>query len=212
MFITFEGGEGSGKSTQARALAERLTALGREVVLTREPGGTAFGEVARDILLHHATPAGAEPFRLDETAELLIFAADRAQHLDELILPALERGAVVVCDRFADSTVAYQGYGRGIPLDLVRASIDLATRGIRPDLTVLLDVPPALGMQRRLGERAPDQFEREALAFHTRVRDGFLALAAAEPERFLVIDGARGPGDVAEAVWEAVAQKLGVSR
>jgi dTMP kinase len=211
VFITFEGGEGSGKSTQARALAERLRELGREVVLTREPGGTAFGEVARDILLHHVAPAGAEPFRLDETAELLIFAADRAQHLDELILPALERGGVVVCDRFADSTVAYQGYGRGIPLDLVQRSIDLATRGVRPDLTVLLDVPPELGMQRRLGERAPDQFEREALAFHTRVRDGFLALAATEPERFLVIDSSRVRDDVAKVIWHAVAQRLPIA-
>jgi dTMP kinase len=208
VFITFEGGEGSGKSTQTRALAERLSAAGREVILTREPGGTPFGEVARSILLHHAVPPEAEAFRLDQTAELLVFAADRAQHVDELIRPALARGSVVICDRFADSTIAYQGYGRGIPLDLVHQSVALATRGLRPDLTLLLDLPPEVGMARRLGEREPDQFEREALAFHARVREGFLALAAAEPDRFVVIDGSRPPREIAQAVWETVARRL----
>ena len=212
MFITFEGGEGSGKSTQARALAERLERLGDDVVLTREPGGTAFGELARSIVLHRAASPDGEPFRLDETAELLVFAAARAQHVDELIRPALARGAVVICDRFADSTVAYQGYGRGISLDLVEQSVALATRGVRPDLTLLLDLAPELGIARRLGERAPDQIEREALAFHTRIHAGFRALAAREPGRIVVIDGGSDPTVVGEAVWSAVSARLGRQR
>jgi dTMP kinase len=201
MFITLEGGEGSGKSTQAQALTERLAAAGRRVVLTREPGGTPFGEVARSILLHHATAEGGERFRLDETAELLVFAAARAQNVDELIRPALSRGEIVICDRFADSTIAYQGYGRGIPLDRIEASIALATRGLTPDLTVLLDLPVEVGLARRLGERAPDQFEQEALAFHTRVREGFLAIAAATPERVFVVDATLPAAAIGDAIW-----------
>ena len=208
MFITLEGGEGAGKSTQARALAARLHEAGRTVVLTREPGGTAFGEVARSILLHHAVSEGAEPFRLDETAELLVFAAGRAQHIDELIRPALERSEVVICDRFADSTVAYQGYGRGIPLDRVQQAIALATRGLKPDLTVLLDLPVEEGLARRLGEAAPDHFEQEALQFHQRIREGFLTLAAAEPSRWLVVDARQQPEVIAEQVWKRVALPL----
>jgi dTMP kinase len=208
VFITLEGGEGAGKSTQARAIADRLTAAGRNVILTREPGGTPFGELARSILLHHAASEGAERVRLDETAELLIFAADRAQHIDELIRPALARGDVVICDRFTDSTVAYQGYGRGIPLDRIAQAIDLATRGLTPNLTILLDVPVATGMARRLGERAPDQFEREALTFHTRVREGFLSLAAAEPARFFVLDATQPPDEIAAKVWDRVERLL----
>ena len=208
MFITLEGGEGSGKSTQARALAARLREAGRTVVLTREPGGTPFGEVTRSILLHHAISEGAEPFRLDETAELLVFAAGRAQHIDELIRPALARGDVVICDRFADSTVAYQGYGRGIPLDRVQQAIALATRGLTPDLTVLLDLPVEVGLARRLGETAPDQFEQEALQFHARIREGFLALAAAEPSRWLVVDAEQRPEEITEHMWERVAPLL----
>jgi dTMP kinase len=204
VFITLEGGEGAGKSTQAHAIAERLQAAGRRVILTREPGGTPFGEVARSIALHHAIAEGSEPFRLDESAELLIFAAARAQHIDELIRPALDRGDIVICDRFTDSTIAYQGYGRGIPLDRIAQSIDLATRGLTPDLTILLDLPVEVGMARRLGERAPDHFEQEALSFHTRVHEGFLALAAAEPDRFLVLDAALPPDTIATLVWERV--------
>jgi dTMP kinase len=208
MFITLEGGEGAGKSTQARAIADRLTAAGRRVILTREPGGTPFGEVARSIALHHAIAEGTDQFRLDDTAELLIFAAARAQHIDELILPALDRGDIVICDRFADSTVAYQGYGRGIPLDRIARSIDLATRGLTPDLTVLLDLPVEIGMARRLGERAPDQFEQEARTFHTRVRQGFLDLAAAEPRRFLVLDATLPPDTITALVWERIEPRL----
>jgi dTMP kinase len=201
MFITLEGGEGAGKSTQARALADRLRALGREVMPTREPGGTPFAEVARTLALHHAVRPDAEPLRIDATAELLLFAAARAQHVDELIRPALARGAVVLCDRFTDSTVAYQGHGRGLDLETIDRLNQIATRGLRPDLTALLDLPVAVGLARRHGERAPDHFEREHAAFHERVRTGFLALARAEPDRWLVVDATLPPAAVTEAIW-----------
>lgn len=209
MFITLEGGEGAGKSTQARALAERLRAAGRAVVLTREPGGTAFGEVARALVLQHAVAAGGARFALGEMAELLLFAAARAQHIDELIRPALDRGEIVICDRFADSTLAYQGYGRGIPLESVHQANALATRGLTPDLTVLLDLPVAAGLARRLGESDPDQIEREALAFHERLRAGFLALAAREPRRWLVVDAGQPPEAITDAIWTRVTASLG---
>ena len=208
MFVTLEGGEGAGKSTQLRALADRLSAAGRRVTVTREPGGTPFGQVARSILLHRTATEGGEPFRLDETAELLLFAADRAQHIDELIRPALERGDTVLCDRFTDSTIAYQGYGRGVPLDRIRQSITLATRGLTPDLTLLLDLPVQIGLARRLGERPPDQFEREAHDFHSRVRDGFLTLAAAEPSRFLVVDATLSPEAITDLIWARLSRML----
>lgn len=208
MFVTLEGGEGAGKSTQLRALADRLIASGRRVTVTREPGGTPFGEVARSILLHRTATEGGEPFRLDETAELLLFAADRAQHIDELIRPALERGDAVLCDRFTDSTIAYQGYGRGLPLDRITQSIALATRGLKPDLTVLLDLPVEVGLARRLAERPADQFEQEARAFHTRVCDGFLTLAAAEPNRFLVVDATLPPEAITDLVWARLSHML----
>jgi len=205
MFITFEGGEGSGKSTQAARLAARLRESGREVLLTREPGGTAFGEVARTLVLHHAIDAGAEPVRLDDTAELLLFGAARAQHLDELIRPALARGAIVLCDRFADSTVAYQGYGRGLPMQRVLQSVELATSGTLPDRTVLLDLPVEEGLRRRFRERPPDQIERQDTAFHARVRDGFLARAAAEPQRFIIVNATRTVPEIAAEIWTRLA-------
>ena len=208
MFITLEGGEGAGKSTQARALAERLREAGRTVVLTREPGGTAFGEIARSLVLHHALTEGGDRFALGETAELLLFAADRAQHVDEVLRPALGRGDVVICDRFTDSTVAYQGYGRGIPLDAIEQTNAIATRGLVPDLTVLLDLPVDIGLARRLGERAADQFEREAREFHQRIRRGFLTLAARDPGRWLVVDAARTPDAVTDAIWPRLSALL----
>jgi dTMP kinase len=208
VFITLEGGEGSGKSTQAHAIAERVKEAGSRVILTREPGGTPFGEVARSIVLRHSIAEGSEPFRLDDTAELLIFAAARAQHVDELIRPSLARGFVVICDRFIDSTVAYQGYGRGMSLERIAQSIELATNGLAPDLTVLLDLPVEGGLARRYGDlghtRSADLFEREAQEFHQRVRDGFLSLAAAEPTRFLVLDATQPPEAITAGVWERV--------
>jgi dTMP kinase len=208
MFITLEGGEGAGKSTQARALARRLADAGRAVVLTREPGGTPFGELARSLVLHHAIAPGAERFPLGERAELLLFAAARAQHVDDVIRPALERGDVVLCDRFTDSTMAYQGYGRGISLDVIEQTNAIATRGTLPDLTVLLDLPVDIGLARRLGERAADQFEREARAFHERVRQGFLSLAGRDPGRWLVVDATQAPDVVTEAIWPRLASLL----
>ena len=153
------------------------------------------------MVLHHAPREGAERFRLDETAELLLFAAARAQHVDELIRPALDRGAVVICDRFADSTLAYQGYGRGMAQDLIAQTTAIATRGLVPDLTVLLDLPVEVGLARRLGAGAPDHFERETLAFHERVRAGFLTLAAAAPRRWLLLDAQLSLDMLTEAVW-----------
>lgn len=175
------------------------------MTLTREPGGTPFGELARALVLQHALAPGAEPVRVDETAELLLFAAARAQLVDALIRPALARGEVVLCDRFSASTVAYQGHGRGVPAELVQGAIQIATRGLAPDLTLLLDLPPQVGLARRLGESAPDQIERETLAFHERVRAGFLAQAQADPARWLALDATAPPETIAAAIWARVA-------
>ncbi|MGE0540856.1 MAG: dTMP kinase [Dehalococcoidia bacterium] len=208
MFITLEGGEGAGKSTQAHAIAERVKGARRPVLLTREPGGTPFGEVARSIVLRHSIAEGAEPFRLDDTAELLIFAAARAQHVDELIRPSLDQGIVVICDRFTDSTIAYQGYARGMSLVRISQSIELATNGLTPDLTVLLDLPVERGLARRYGDLghtlSADLFERETQEFHQRVRNGFLTLAAAEPNRFLVLDATQPPAIITTRIWERI--------
>ncbi len=206
-FITFEGPDGSGKSTQARLLADRLRARGVDVVLTREPGGTPLGERVRRVLLDH------DGVRHSARADALLFAAARAQHVDDVIIPALERGAVVVCDRYADSTVAYQGYGSGLPLDRLRELGAFATRGVQPDLTILLDLPSDTGLARRsAGEpegmtrfEAADAFDA---AYHERVRLGFRALASDEPGRWLVVDAGRSPDEVAAGIFVAVAALL----
>ncbi len=179
LFVTFEGGEGAGKSTQARLLADHLRDRGREVVLTREPGGTAGAERLRALLL-------APEADWSESSEILLHFAARADHLDRLILPALGRGAAVISDRFADSTLAYQGWGRGADRALIEALTARLPR--RPDRTVVLDVDRAtrLARVRARGEEA-DRYEREADAFHARVADGYRAIAAADPERCLVI-------------------------
>lgn len=180
LFITFEGGEGSGKSTQARLLKERLEREARTVVLVREPGGTPLGEEVRRLLLHRET-------ELTPQTEMLLFLAARAELVRRVILPALERGDVVICDRFSDSTLAYQGYGRGLDLDEIRRLDSWATGGLLPDLTVLLDVPVEVGHERnRAGE---DAFEREDDAFHQRVREAYRALAKEQPGRWLVLEG-----------------------
>jgi len=210
-FITFEGGEGSGKSTQARLLAEHLRLRGREVLLTREPGGTPIGEQLRQLgrkpalarRFHRALTA-AEWQQLDPLAELFLMEASRAQLVGELILPALARGAVVVSDRFDDSTLAYQGGGRGLDEEQMRFVNAVATRGLRPVLTVLIDVPPELGLRRKLGEQGRDAIGGESLAFHTRVRAAYRRLAAAEPDRWLVLDGTEPVERIAEQVWRRV--------
>jgi dTMP kinase len=201
-FITLEGPEGAGKTAIAKRLVGELERRGREVVSTREPGGTRLGERLRSILLSQRTEEGAAP--VDPRADALLFNAARAQLVAEVIRPALERGAIVLCARFTDSTLAYQGYGAGLPLEQLRAVAEVATGGLVPDLTVLLDVPPTVGLGRKRGA-SRNRFEASFdLAFHERVRAGFLALAAAESARFRVIDSARPIDAVAADVIAAV--------
>jgi dTMP kinase len=194
-FVAFEGGEGCGKSTQSAILARRLDA-----VLTREPGGTAVGAQLRALLLDPGT-VGLAP-----RAEALLMAADRAQHVAEVVLPALEAGRHVVTDRFAGSSIAYQGHGRGLPPDEVRRLSTWAADGLWPDLVVLIEVPPEEA-GRRLG-RHLDRFEREDPGFHQRVATGFAALAVADPARWAVVDGSASVDEVADRVREVVAQRL----
>ena len=183
IYITFEGGDGAGKTTQAELLAGWLAGRGLEVVRTRDPGGTPLGAAVRELLLHGG--------HVDQRAEALLYAADRAQNLAEVVRPALERGAAVVQDRYIDSSLAYQGAGRPLPSTEIRSLNEWATEGLWPRLTVLLDVSPELAASRREASgQSADRLESEAAEFHRRVREGFLALAAAEPERFLVLDAA----------------------
>lgn len=204
-FITLEGGEGAGKSTQRAALAEALRGAGLEVVETREPGGSPGAEEIRSLLVH------GEAGRWDaETEALLVFAA-RRDHLRQCIRPALEAGHWVVCDRFADSTYAYQGYGRGLELAALRRLYDFAVGDLRPDLTLLFDLPVAAGLARAAGRSgAAERFEALGSAFHERVRAGFLEMAAAEPERFAVIDALQPPAAVTEAMLAALRARLGL--
>jgi dTMP kinase len=189
-FVTFEGGEGSGKTTQIKLAADWLRERGIPVLSTAEPGGTPLGRRIREILLNRESCAiGAE-------AELLLFAAARAQHVRETILPALEAGQWVLCDRFADATSAYQGFGRGLDVEFIRTLNDFSTCSLKPDLTLLFDLPVEVGLtraeKRAAGgrpEAAEDRFEREEKVFHGRIREGYLSLAAEEAERFRIIDG-----------------------
>ena len=204
-FITFEGGEGCGKSTQVLRLKERLEREGERVLLTREPGGTPLAESVRSLLKSDSVDAPCD------RAELLLFLAARAQLVRNVIRPALESGAWVVSDRFSDSTLAYQGYGRGLPLDEIRRMNDFACDGLRPDLTLLLDVDPQTSLERRLGREqrthtSADRIERAGAEFHARLREGFLTLAAAEPERMVVIDASGTPDEVWESVWKSMSR------
>lgn len=191
LFVTFEGGEGSGKTTQAELLSLRLRAGGWNVVHAREPGGTRLGEEIRRLLLHPEEPLGVE-------TELLLFLTARAQLVRSVIVPALDEGGAVICDRFSDSTFAYQGYGRGLDLETIRRLNDFATGGLVPDLTVLLDVPSDAGRARKGNE--DDAFQREDDSFHDRVNAGYLALARAEPQRWLVLDGTLPPHELAQTI------------
>ena len=207
-FITFEGPEGGGKSTQIRHLARRLEQAGLEVLLTREPGGTATGELVREILQHDRA---GEPI-CPET-ETLLFEACRAQLVRRVIRPALDRGAWVLCDRFADSTTAYQGFARGFPIPTVLALNRFAMGVTRPDLTILLDLPVRTGMRRLSGRSGPagrDRIEREARAFHERVRDGYRTLARRWPGRFRVIRASQSVDRVSARVWEVVRDEFGL--
>ena len=202
LWITFEGGDGAGKTTQAALLQAWLEASGRAVVRTREPGGTEVGELIRDIVLHHRGDIAPR-------AEALLYAADRAHHIATLVLPALERGDVVIQDRYLDSSVAYQGAGRVLDAGEVRDLSLWATDHALPDLTILLDLDPVTARQRLDAEGKPyDRLEAEREEFHQRVREGFLALAAAEPERFLVLDATRPVDDLATAIQERAAALL----
>ena len=194
VFIAFEGGEGAGKSTQVRRLQEWLTEEGLVARTTREPGGTALGGKIRAMLLDPAS-TGISP-----RAEALMYAADRAQHVHEVLRPALDAGEVVITDRFVDSSLAYQGAGRTIPMDDVRSISRWATQGLRPDLTVLLDLPPEIGLARARGRATADRLESESLDFHQRVRHTFHALAEAEPDRYLVLDARQTPEELAAAI------------
>ncbi len=209
MFITFEGPEGSGKTTQVALLAEWLRGRGQDVLTTREPGGTAIGDRVRSILLD---PACTE---MRAETEVLLFSAARAQHVAQVIRPHLEEGGVVLCDRFADSTIAYQGYGRGLDLALLRAITDFATARLVPALTVYLDIEVGAGLQRKQEHAGSDssqwnRMEAEALAYHQRVRDGYLAMASNQPARWLVIQAAQPVDAVQKAVRQRVALALGL--
>jgi dTMP kinase len=209
-FITFEGGDGSGKTTQLKALEGYLTERGKSCIATREPGGTSLGNLIRQVLLE----VGKQP--ITSPTELFLYLADRAQHIREVIIPAIEHGNVVLCDRHTDSTLAYQGYGRGIDLGLLRSLNDIASQGIKPDLTFLFDCPVEIGLSRTAqrqsqaitGVGREDRFEREKVEFHERVREGFLELARAEPHRFRIIDAARSVDEIARELENIIDQEL----
>jgi dTMP kinase len=200
-FIVFEGGEGCGKSTQTRALYRRLSKDGFRAVLTREPGGTRLGERVRRHLKR------TDETRISPLAELFLVATARAQLVSEVIRPELEEGKTVICDRFTPSTLAYQGYGRGLDMDAVRAVNGMATDGLFPDLIVLLDIPVEAGLGRKKS-RERDRFESESLAFHARVRRGYLDMAKADPERWLVVDGRLSKKEIEKMIWGKVSVLL----
>lgn len=207
MFITLEGPEGAGKTTQLRALADFLRGCGHDVVTTREPGGTPIGDQIRHVL-HDTANAAMSP-----TAEVLLYAASRAQLVAEVIQPALAAGRVVLCDRYADSTMAYQGYGRGLDRDALAALTAIATGGLRPDLTLLLDLDVARGLARRRDEgEEMNRLDLETIEFHRRVRAGYLALAAAEPARWQLIDADRPPAAIQADLRRLVLDRLSVSQ
>jgi len=207
VFITLEGGEGSGKTTQAARLCQLLTEQGHEVLRTREPGGTPVAEQLRRILLDSSTEALAP-----ETETLLILAA-RRQHVDHVIKPALTQGMIVVCDRFSDSTIAYQGHARGLDLKILRAMNEWATGKLAPHLTLLFDIPVTIGLQRRRGQAlTQNRLDREAERFHKKVRDGFLQLARRDPRRVKIVDARQSPDSVAATVEALVLNWLRTAR
>jgi len=202
LFISFEGGEGAGKSTQIRRLAERLAADGVEVVLTREPGGSPGGEAIRELLVNGAAD------RWSPVTETLLMYAARRDHIERVIRPALDRGAVVLCDRFADSTRAYQGAGGDAPPSLIAALEDHVLGGVIPNLTLILDLPAEVGLARAAARGGAARFESKGLDFHERLRAAYLAIARREPERCVVIDADAAPDAVAAAVARVIAQRL----
>ncbi|MDX9714923.1 MAG: dTMP kinase [Dissulfurispiraceae bacterium] len=202
IFISLEGIEGTGKSTQSKLLSESLSAAGYEVLLTFEPGGTRIGQRIREILLQ---PDHKE---MSPVAELMLYNAERNQHLHEVIFPALERGAVVITDRYTDSTVAYQGYGRGIDIKLLKSIDAISTKGFMPDLTILFDLDVKTGLARNRGVNKVDRFELEDVAFHEKVRSGYLELARLEPERIKIIDASADARNIHKKVEDIVMEML----
>lgn len=205
LFITFEGGEGCGKSTQITTLKARLEAMGKTVVQTREPGGTALGEYVRSLLQHDDAGHGMSP-----EAELLLFAASRAQHVRELIAPAIAQGQIVLCDRFQDSTTVYQGVARAIDSKKVETINQFAIGNTKPDLTILIDLPPEIGLARvhARSDGQLDRMENEAIEFFQAVRQGYLDLAKSEPKRFLVLDGSQSVEELENQIWQRVGATL----
>ncbi len=201
-FITFEGGEGSGKSVQASLLAKRLDSAGVSVTLTREPGGSPGAEEIRDILLT------GEADRWTPLGEALLFSAARADHLAKIIRPGLAAGELVLCDRFADSTRAYQGVAQGVPADVIETLNTLVLSGTIPDLTLILDVDVATGLARAKSRGGETRYERFGPEFHEKLRAAYRLIAGREPERCRLIDGARGKDEVAETVWSLVVQRF----
>jgi dTMP kinase len=201
LFITFEGGEGSGKSSQTKALYRKLQRLDMPAILIHEPGSTPLGERLTRLL------KWARTTNISPLTELLLFNASRAQLLNEVVKPALKQGKVVICDRYTDSTLAYQGYGRRIDKQQINEINNLATAGLKPDLTVLLDISPEQGFARKTGDE-PDRFEKEDRAFHQRVRKGYLQLAKQEPSRFLVVDASLSIDEIKQIIWEKVSSLL----
>ena len=200
LFITFEGGEGCGKSSQARALYRRLSRLAIPIVLTHEPGGTPLGQkIGRWLKWERAD--------ISPLTELLLFNASRAQLVAEVIQPNLKNGKTVICDRYADSTTAYQSYGRGLDLEIVEATNNAATQGLKPDLTVLLDISAEAGLARKRA-RKQDRFEGEDITFHQRVRDGYLKISANDPEHWLVVDASQSKRKIEQIIWQRVSQLL----
>ncbi|MGH9457165.1 MAG: dTMP kinase [Thermoanaerobaculia bacterium] len=209
LFLAVEGIEGSGKTTQVARLEQLVRATGRNVVVTKEPGGTQLGNRIRAILLDPQEEG------MDPVAELFLYLASRRQHVVELIRPSLERGAVVICDRFTDATLAYQGFGRMLELDRLRQVNDWATDGIRPDLTVILDIPESTGLERARARNAAEDLHRESrlegedLRFHRRVREGYLALAESDPDRYVVVDASGDLDAVFQRLVAAVNERAG---
>ena len=206
MFITFEGTEGSGKSLQQRLLVERLRAQGLRVLATHEPGGTPLGSELRQLLL------ARDELEPAPRSEALLMNASRAQLVEKVIRPALERGEVVVCDRFGDSTLAYQGAGRGLDIQQVASVISFATAGLLPDMTMLLDLPVEVGLARKRVQDQRNRFEAETVAFHRRVREAYRSMAESEPGRWRCVDAVQPADQLADEIWQAVAARMRLHR
>lgn len=201
IFIAFEGIEGCGKSTQAKLLFNRLLKRGEQVILTHEPGGTRLGSRIRYLLKWN------NQLKISPQAELFLFAASRIELVQQVIQPMLDEGKIVLCDRFTASTLAYQGYGRGIKLNVVTSINNIATNGIEPDLTVLLDLPPEIGLRRK-SNVTPDRFEKERLEFHHCVRQGYLELASANPSHWLVVDATLSKNVIQDTIFDRVSRLI----